>query len=189
MVILPPTFFMKLFLTGLPGVGKTTIVQQLIKLLREDGYACVGFVTEEERDQQGDRVGFLMRNVAHAARTAYMAHVSEAKVNTGVKHRRYHVNVDGIRDLAAASLSEPGDVIVLDEVGRMELYCPEFVLAAKRVILEDPRVLVLGTIALYGKGIIAEIKKHVDLVLVTEENRDTLTAELFAKLKNSLQKE
>ena len=46
---------MRLFLTGNPGVGKTTLIRAIAGRLR--GLTCAGFYTEEIR-QGGQRTGF-----------------------------------------------------------------------------------------------------------------------------------
>jgi nucleoside-triphosphatase len=44
-----------LFLTGNPGVGKTTLIRAVVQRLK--GITCAGFYTEETR-QGGQRTGF-----------------------------------------------------------------------------------------------------------------------------------
>ena len=46
---------MRLFLTGTPGVGKTTLTRSVLKRLKE--VRCAGFYTEEKR-HKGQRIGF-----------------------------------------------------------------------------------------------------------------------------------
>lgn len=47
-----------ILITGLPGVGKTTLIRKLVKHLAEHNPA--GFYTEEIRDAQGTREGFRL---------------------------------------------------------------------------------------------------------------------------------
>jgi nucleoside-triphosphatase len=42
---------------GLPGIGKTTLVQKVCNMLRDGGFSVKGFFTEELR-KGGTRVGF-----------------------------------------------------------------------------------------------------------------------------------
>lgn len=60
----------------------------------------------------------------------------------------------------------------------MELYCPEFVDAVRRLL--DRPVPLLATVALRGEGLIEEVKCRDDVRLVelTAANRDGLPAEL-----------
>lgn len=47
-------------ITGIPGIGKTTICQKLAQLLKRK-YTVSGFLTAERRTQ-GKRIGFDLRN-------------------------------------------------------------------------------------------------------------------------------
>jgi nucleoside-triphosphatase len=70
------------------------------------------------------------------------------------------------------------DVYLIDEVGKMELFCPAFVERVPRLL--DGAVPVVLTIAPKGRGLIAQVKARADvrLVTVTEEDRDGLPEEL-----------
>ena len=63
------------------------------------------------------------------------------------------------------------DAYLIDEIGKMECHCPQFV-ATMRRLLGEPIPLV-ATIALRGGGFIAEVKQRPDvqIVEVTQGNR------------------
>ena len=75
------------------------------------------------------------------------------------------------------------DAYLIDEIGKMECYCPQFIKAVCR-LLEGPVPLV-ATIPLRGGGFIAEVKKRPDVqvVEVTQGNRDTLPGQIVAWVK------
>jgi nucleoside-triphosphatase len=83
--------------------------------------------------------------------------------------------------MVEAELDRPAgavDLFVIDEVGKMELLCPEFVRAVPRLL--DGLAPVLATVAVRGGGLITEVKVREDvrLVEVTEANREGLPADL-----------
>jgi nucleoside-triphosphatase len=165
-----------LLLTGPPSCGKTTLVRRLVERL---GDLCLaGFYTQELREG-GHRVGFEAVGIS-TGRHALLAHVqSKSRIRVG----RYGVEASALAPLVAAELVRPpGDVglFVIDEIGKMELLCPEFVDAVRR-LLGGP-VPVVAAVAMKGGGLIAEAKTREDvrLVEVTDENRDSLPAELEA---------
>jgi nucleoside-triphosphatase len=85
--------------------------------------------------------------------------------------------------MVTAELDRPSrevDLFIVDEVGKMELLCPEFVEAMPRLL--DSPVPVVATVALRGGRLIAEVKARNDtrLVEVAPESRDRLPAELEA---------
>jgi nucleoside-triphosphatase len=75
------------------------------------------------------------------------------------------------------------DAYLIDEIGKMELFCPSFIGAVTRLL--DARVPLIATVALKGAGLIAEVKKRPDVRLaqVTAANRDVLPSELAAWLR------
>jgi nucleoside-triphosphatase THEP1 len=78
------------------------------------------------------------------------------------------------------------DLFIVDEIGKMELFCGEFVQAVRRLL--DGPVPVLATVALLGGKLIAEVKPRPDvrLVEVTLANRDGLPAELEAWARSAV---
>ena len=72
---------------------------------------------------------------------------------------------------------------MIDEIGKMECHCPQFV-ATMRKLLGEP-IPVVATIALRGGGFIAEVKKRPDvqIVEVTNGNRQALPEQIAAWVK------
>src|SRR5262249_34935162 len=112
----------KLLLTGPPACGKTTVVLRLVERLSE--LRLAGFYTQELRER-GSRVGFEAVGIS-SGRRAILAHVrSKSRFRVG----RYGVEPAALVPLVATELgkSEGVDLFVIDEIGKMELFCPEFV--------------------------------------------------------------
>ena len=172
-----PTTVKNLLLTGAPGCGKTTIVRNVAERL--GGLRLAGFLTLELREH-GQRVGFEAIDLN--GQRAVLAHVrSHSPVRVG----RYGVEPDRLIPLVEANLARPAgavDVFLIDEIGKMECFCPTFVAAVRRV-LEGP-VPVLASVALRGAGFIAEAKARPDvhLIEVVRGNRDALPKRLAATI-------
>ena len=167
-----------ILITGLPGVGKTTLIRKLAERLTE--YRPAGFYTEEIRDAQGVREGF--RLVTLCGRQLVLSHVRHPG-----PHRvsRYGVDVAGFeRLLEELDLRHsPSPLIIIDEIGKMECFSKRFI-DLVTLLLDGPKIL-LATIALKGEGLIRQVKERPDcrLVTITRENRDRLLDELTSELQ------
>ena len=178
-----PTHVRHVFLTGFPGVGKTTTMLAAIEDLGkvEDALTPEGFFTQEIRDD-GTRVGFDVVTVGPNPRRGPLARlIEDAGTSPRPRHRvgRYAVDVASLEALACPALS--GDVgeafgekhaapftpskkkpprrrhrfVVLDEIGAMECLSDRFERAA-RLALETPTNVVLGSMCVRAKN----KKKH-----------------------------
>ncbi len=157
-----------LLLTGLPGVGKTTLIRKVVTSLH--GRRVGGFFTGEIRAGHG-RQGFHI--TTFDGRERVMAHVDLPKA-----HRvgKYGVDV-GVVDATseqALTLRDAVDVYVVDEIGKMECFSNRFIEAMHTLL--DSKKPVVATIAQRGAGFIAAVKRRPDGELweVTTANRDEL---------------
>jgi nucleoside-triphosphatase len=165
-----------LFLTGPPGIGKTTVIQRTIERL---SVPTTGFYTREMREGPG-RVGFCIMTLD--GKEGVLAHVKcKGKFRVG----RYTVNLEDIEEVAVPAMTpkSPQDLIVIDEVGKMECFSETFRNALVGA-LDSPNA-VLGTIAARGTDFIETIKRRNDITLVdvNPHNRDALPEKLVAVLE------
>lgn len=118
----------KILLEGRPGIGKTTVIREAVDLLLQAGRRVRGFTTEEIREG-GRRMGFRVEAIG--GRAEVMAHVGLAgEPRVG----RYGVDVAAFERVALPELRRrPGEIVVIDELGRMELACPAFRREVERV--------------------------------------------------------
>lgn len=158
---------MNVLITGRPGVGKTTVIRRVLeKLEGRPG----GFTTQEIR-RGGRRVGFSIRAV-DTGQEGVLAHIDVAG-----PHRvgPYGVNTADMERIGVPALHramDKADVIVMDEIGRMENYCSSFRSAVLRV-LDGPRN-VLGTLQMRSTPFLNRIRRRSDITIheVTLKNRD-----------------
>ena len=167
-----------IFLTGAPSSGKTTVIKKVINQLN---YPANGFYTEEER-VNGKRTGFLMRTLD--GKSGYLAHQD---IKSIYHIRRYGVSIQNSEKIAIPSIkSVNNNVIVLDEIGKMECFSEAFQCAALNSL--DSSNVVLGTITFGGDNFIIGIKRRVDMEIieVTPDNRDLLPETIMEGISHLL---
>lgn len=164
-----------LLLTGRPGVGKTTVVKKVARALGEE---VGGFFTEEIRSSSGRRTGF--RLVTLSGEEAVMAHVN-LRGQGHPRVSRYGVDLGaietvGVTALRTAIASEK--TIIVDEIGKMEMYFEAFRHAVLEAV-ESP-CPVLGTVTRGSNPWIDDLKarKQVQVWEVTVDNRDALPTQV-----------
>lgn len=169
-----------LLLTGRPGVGKTTAVKKAAQALEPD---AGGFFTEEVRDAGGRRVGF--RLVTLDGEEAVMAHV-ELRGEGRPRVSRYGVDVDAIDRVGVQALRRAvasGTIVVVDEIGKMELTSDAFREAVLDALAGEVRVL--GTVMRGSHPWVDDLKAREDVTVweVTRDNRDQLVEEIVAWMR------
>ncbi len=170
--------FKNLLLTGPPGCGRTTVLERVVEHLGD--LRLAGFLTLALREH-GQRVGF--EAVGLRGHHAILAHV---RFRSHVSVGRYGVEPDRLVPLIEEELARPPgnvDAFLIDEIGKMECHCPQFIEAVRR-LLEGP-VPVVATIALRGGGFVAEVtsRPDVQVVEVIQGNRQTLPGQIAAWVK------
>ncbi|XP_028401340.1 cancer-related nucleoside-triphosphatase-like [Dendronephthya gigantea] len=178
-------------LTGLPGTGKTTLIQKACDVLQKKGVTAQGFYTEEVR-QHGKRFGFDVITL-DGTRDA-LARVGEPLENDRRRHRvgQYTVNLQSFERIALPALKKKSNVscvFVIDEIGKMEMFSESFVREV-RDLLNNPRTTVLTSIPVArGKHIpfVEEIRHRKDVVLyqITKANREQLLEEIVQSILQS----
>ena len=168
---------MHVLLTGSPGVGKTTLLRKVVTRLPG---LVGGFYTEEMREE-GRRVGFRIQ--ALDGRKGILAH-KDALGTYFVQDKKsdYKINLKDLEDIGVDSILkaiESSNLVVIDEVGHMELFSEKFRDAVLKAF--DSRKTVLATISKYGGPFEEGLKSRADVkvVEVTRENRDALPDEVF----------
>jgi nucleoside-triphosphatase len=169
----------RLLLEGRPGIGKTTVARRLLKLLREAGVPVGGFTTRELRTG-GRREGFMVEAASGAHEV--LAHV---RLPGPPRVGRYGVDLAAFDRVALPALREPGTggVVVVDELGRMELASAPFRDAGVELLERD--VAVVATVHRARHQLTDALKRRRDVrvLRVTEATRDALPRQLMERLR------
>jgi nucleoside-triphosphatase len=161
-----------LLITGLPGVGKTTLIKKLAEALKD--FHPVGFYTAEIREG-AKRKGFEL--ISLEGKRGLLSH---KEIKSPYRIGQYSVDVKGFEDFIDSIFffNPLTRLIIIDEIGKMECLSDQFKRLLKEIL--DSERWVIATIALKGSGLIAEVKERNDVRLfeTTKKNRDYLFKEI-----------
>jgi nucleoside-triphosphatase len=167
-------------LTGQPGVGKSTIVSRVVLRLKSAG-VIVGGCSTTERKVKGARVGFEVLNLTDGTR----GELASIASSLGPRVGRYRVNLADLAAVGAAGLSKAAassEVIVIDEVGPMELVSPEF-RKGVRACLDSGKPILAVVHERLEDDLLAELReKAKETITVTVESRDQAADGLASSL-------
>jgi len=167
-----------ILLTGRPGIGKTSIIKEVINSLKLD---AGGFYTKEIREGEV-RKGFEI--ITLNGRKGILAHID---CKSPYRVSKYGVNIKDLEEIAAPAIEDAlknREWIIIDEIGRMELYSPKFCSLVKKAL--DSEKKVLGTIQARHNEFLDSIRKREDtkIVEVTFKNRKRITKEISDFFRN-----
>lgn len=177
---------MNILITGSPGVGKTTLVKKVLALYSGQ---VAGFYTEEIREA-GRRRGFKVRAIGdvEVSTEGILAHENFPGL---IKVGKYGVNVEEFEKVGVSALKKACGgyhLIIIDEIGKMELYSEEFKRTVEAVL--DLPNSVLATIGKFENKFVDKVKKRKDVVIfeLTYRNRDEMPGKIVETLKGGFKK-
>lgn len=161
---------MKLFVTGNPRCGKTTLAK---RIAREFKGSLTGFITEEIR-KNNERVGFKIIDLV----TNQEGILASIDLKGEPKVSKYTVNLNDFERIAMPSLDREADLYIIDEIGKMELFSHKFKSCLDALLSTDKDVL-----ATLGKYYVKDYEGFGDVIWLTCENFNEVHTKLIRKLQ------
>ncbi|MCS7103714.1 MAG: hypothetical protein NZ992_07545, partial [Candidatus Korarchaeum sp.] len=115
----------KFIITGRPGSGKSTCIAMLMDGLMSKGIRFGGIRTPEVRER-GVRIGFIVEDLLTGDRDVF----ASIKFKGGPSISKYVVDLRRFESVAIPALTRAFrecEVILIDEIGKMELLSSKFV--------------------------------------------------------------
>jgi nucleoside-triphosphatase len=166
----------KILLEGRPGVGKTTLAMAVVNALADKGVEVGGFTTEEIREQ-GSRVGFAIEAIG--GEREVMAHVD---YSGPPRVGKYGVDLEALERVALPALEKRADVLVIDELGKMELYSQALCDAVTEAMGTGGDVVAAVQATSHSFTDSLKSRDDVDVIKVTRANRDEVREGVVQKL-------
>jgi nucleoside-triphosphatase len=171
----------KIGITGLPGSGKTETLLRIINLLEEEGIKVGGMITEPIVEKQR-RSGFQIVDWLTKESMVFAHKDLKSRVRSG----SYGVNLAALEDLGIRALTDArqnADVVVIDEVGKMEVESEAFTKAVVDTLDQDKSIIM----TLHKKSrnpLLQDIRRRDELRLleVTPVNKNLLAFKIVKLL-------
>jgi len=164
------------FLSGQPGSGKTTIIKQVLSKV---GKSAGGFYTEEIRNH-GIRQGF--RIITLDGESATLAH---SGISSPYRVSKYGVDINSMDRVAIPAVREAicnRDIVVIDEIGKMELFSHSFRDVVIEALKSEKRVLGTIMLASHPWADVVKRRAEVEVIWVTRRNPSEVVDQVLGYL-------
>ena len=175
----------KIGITGLPGAGKTYAVRKVVEMLEAEDLV-VGGMMPEPIIEDGKKTGFAIVDWMNKQQGIF----AHADINSKYMIGKFGIDLKALEDVGVKALmkaSEEADVIVIDEVGRVEVESPAFIDTVKYCLdLEKPILLTLHKKS--RNPLLQDIRRRDDVRIleVTPINRNLLPYKIMKLMKGEL---
>lgn len=163
----------KIGITGLPGSGKTCALMRVMEMLKESDLIIGGMMDEPVMDGR-HIVGYTVRDILTGESQAFAGPETESKImigKIGVDLAKFEeISIKAIRNAC-----EKCDIIVIDEIGKVEVESPGFVETVKEALdVDKPMILTLHKKS--RNPLLQDIRRRDDVRIleVTPTNRNIL---------------
>jgi len=164
---------LRIYITGEPGVGKTTLLLKIVNELSRKGINVSGFYCPEVRER-GKRVGFKIKSFDGKIEDWLANIYGESNIKIG----KYNVILteETIKKLEEEIFK--ADILAIDEIGPMELSIPKLKGLIDKILQSN-------------YNLIAVVHRRIKLTdgkvyIVTQSNRDLLVDEILNYILDSL---
>jgi nucleoside-triphosphatase len=171
---------MRIGITGKPKVGKSTIINAVITRLKAEEVAVSGMLTADI-SEGGRRIGFALEDI-HIGKKGILAHIQPQQ--KGPRVGKYVVNLTDLESIGVSAiknaLTQPG-ILIVDEIGPMELKSKKFIEAVEEAIASG-KPMIVSVHQRSEHGLVKRVKKEFEMFEVTEENRDGIASHIIPRI-------
>ena len=165
----------KIGITGMPSVGKTQTLIKIIEKIQKSGYNVEGMITEPIIEKK-KRIGFYVVDWQTREKEVF-AHI---EMDTKDKIGKYGVDINALESIGVPAVEkaiedEDIHVIIIDEIGKMEMLSERFCDVVIDALDSDKPIMV----TLHKKSrspLLQDVRRRDDIRIleVTPVNRNLL---------------
>lgn len=169
-----------ILITGLPNVGKTTLIDKIMDKLQ---VKADGFITFEKR-KNGKRTGFYIQDFSGNRMT-----MADVNFDSPFQVAKYGVDFEAFEKIgipAMKSAREDTDIVIIDEIGTMETFSEKF--CQELVTTFDSPKPLLATIKKRNSPFINNLKNRDDTTIfsINKGNRNQIIEPILQKIRKIL---
>jgi len=177
----------KIGITGMPNVGKTQTLVKVMEFLKDSGYRIEGMITEPLIEKK-KHVGFYVKDWQTGEKEVF-AHIDfDSKDKVG----DYGVDLNALEKIGVPAIEKAiadtdVDIIIIDEIGKMEMLSERFCEVVIEALDSDKPIVV----TLHKKSrtpLLQDVRRRDDIRIleVTPVNRNLLPYKLEKIMKEKL---
>ena len=170
---------MVIVVTGAVGVGKTTVCEKVIRIARSQGHSCGGVIARKARNED-----IIIEDV-QTGETRVLA--SPGDKHEGPRTAKYSFSPEGIEfGIRAIDRGIASDILVVDELGHLELRGEGFTRAIEQIIAGKTKICIV----VIRKGLLSSFLPRLGAAAsvfeTTVENRSQLPGEIARALPRAV---
>ncbi|MFX0067637.1 MAG: NTPase [Promethearchaeota archaeon] len=171
----------RVLISGRPGVGKSTVAKRVFDILSSKGLRTGGIMSPEIREK-GVRLGFKIIDLLDQ-KEGTLAHINE---RNGPPVGKYRVNLGDLEAVGVTAIEKAikkADWLLIDEIGKMELFSKAFQNVVIRAFDSEKPILAVIPQRYYHPTLEAIRRKpNVRIYEVTLENREYLPEKISSDI-------
>jgi nucleoside-triphosphatase THEP1 len=172
---------MVIIVTGAVGIGKTTVCQKLVEIIRNKGYTCGGILTSKAEDG-----GIVIEDIRSGEKQT-LASIND--IYAGPHTAKYSFNPEGVDfGIQAIGTGTSAAILIVDEIGHLELRGDGFINALELIKAGKAKDCVLVIRNELFSAFLPQLPATPLVFETTISNRNQLPQEIGSVLLDGLQR-
>ncbi|MFO7792503.1 MAG: NTPase [Candidatus Saliniplasma sp.] len=176
---------LKVGISGVIGIGKTDTLKRIISMLSEEGVTVGGMITEPILEDNR-QMGFQVMNWKTKEKAVF-AHLN---LDSKIDIKGYGVDIDALNQVGVRAVENAirnDDLILVDEIGKMEVESEEFNKIVK-IALDVNKPMILTFNKKSRNPLLQDVRRRDDVRMLelTDVNRDLLPYKVVDLFKEEM---